>query len=157
MASRYGKRAAGSDGSDYYHREKVANHYQLSVKWKSDLRYILIAQVACFIFTVGVALLTGDYPSIIAGVGFLIALPSCWQALQKNNANLINIYGVCCSMFGVFPMAYTIYSFLWTGGIELYPYLRLVQGFIIIGFNGVGLFYAKQLLTLWSNPTRRRK
>lgn len=29
MASRAGPRAAGTDGSDYQHRERVASHYQM--------------------------------------------------------------------------------------------------------------------------------
>lgn len=29
MASRAGPRAAGTDGSDYQHREQVASHYQM--------------------------------------------------------------------------------------------------------------------------------
>lgn len=29
MASRAGPRAAGTDGSDFKHREKVASHYQM--------------------------------------------------------------------------------------------------------------------------------
>ena len=157
MASQYGERAPGSDGSDYFHRERVADHYQMSVKWKHQLQYVLVTQIVCLLFTMGVASITHDYPSLITILGYLIGIPCCWQAVQKNSANLINIYGVCCSMLGAFPMAYTVYSFLWTGGIESYRYLRLVQGLIVIGLNGIGSFYAKQLLNLWMNPSRRKR
>ena len=42
MASRAGPRATGSDGSDFQHRERVAAHYQASVKAKSSIRKSLI-------------------------------------------------------------------------------------------------------------------
>ncbi len=157
MASQYGKRAAGGDGSDYFHRERVADHYQMSVKWKHYLRYVLMCQTVCLILTVGVVSVTHDFPSLLTTLGYLIAIPCCWQAIRKNSANFINIYGVCCSMLGVFPMAYTVYSFMWTGGIQSYRYLRLVQGITVICVNGIGSFYAKQLLNLWTNPTKRKR
>ena len=156
MASRYGGRAAGGDGSDYFHREKVADRYRQSAKWKRDLQHVLFGQIACLLSTVGVVIFTQDIPSLLVVLGYSISLPCCWQALRKNNATMINVYGVCGSMLGIFPMAYTVYCFMWTGGIESHRYLRLVQGLIVIGVNGMGAFYAKQLLALWMNPSRKK-
>jgi hypothetical protein len=42
MSSRTGPRAAGTDGSDFYHRETVANHYKTSVTNKARMKLILI-------------------------------------------------------------------------------------------------------------------
>ena len=157
MASRAGKRPKGSDGSDYLHREKVPDHVQLSVKWKSNLRYILIAQVICLIYNLGVVSLTFDYPSIICGLGYAIGLPACWQAIRKNNIHFINVYGVCCSMLGIFPMTYTLYCFLWTNAIPSHHWLRLVQAVAVIASNGSGCYHAKQLMTLWTTPPSKRR
>ncbi|KAK6315080.1 hypothetical protein J4Q44_G00146090 [Coregonus suidteri] len=38
MMSRVGPGAAGTDGSDFKHREKVATQYQMSALLKSELR-----------------------------------------------------------------------------------------------------------------------
>ena len=157
MASRAGKRPKGSDGSDYLHREKVPDHVQLSVKWKSNLRYILIAQVICLIYNLGVVSLTFDYPSIICGLGYAIGLPACWQAIRKNNIHFINVYGACCSMLSIFPMTYTLYCFLWTNAIPSHHWLRLVQAMAVIASNGSGCYHAKQLMTLWTIPPSKRR
>ena len=42
MASRSGAYVQGTDGTDFYHRERVASHYKLSVVWKEKIKYSLI-------------------------------------------------------------------------------------------------------------------
>lgn len=41
MASRAGPRAAGTDGSDFQHRERVAMHYQMSVTLKYEIKKLI--------------------------------------------------------------------------------------------------------------------
>lgn len=157
MASKYGKRAAGSDGNDFLHRERVASHYQESAKWKNNLQKVLIFQLASVLFSLGVAIFYFNYPSVLYVIGGSIGLPSCWRAIKLNNKNLINIYGVCCSMLGVFPMAFTIYSSFWTGGILTAATLRITEALIAIIVCGIGAFHAKKLLMLWMGVSTRNR
>ena len=56
MASRDGPRAAGTDGSDFTHRQRVASHYKESVQWKGKMKaclyfhLVLIVGVGGWIF-----------------------------------------------------------------------------------------------------------
>ncbi|TKR92458.1 hypothetical protein L596_007105 [Steinernema carpocapsae] len=45
-----GPRAAGTDGSDYKHRQRVASHYQWSVQYKSYLKYFFFFHLLVLIF-----------------------------------------------------------------------------------------------------------
>uniref|UniRef100_A0A915JAM7 Protein jagunal n=1 Tax=Romanomermis culicivorax TaxID=13658 RepID=A0A915JAM7_ROMCU len=45
MSSKFGPRAAGSDGSDFKHRQRVANHYKESVVNKFRLKCVLILHI----------------------------------------------------------------------------------------------------------------
>lgn len=151
MASKYGKRAAGSDGNDFLHREKVASHYQESANWKNSLKKVLVFQSASILFSMGVTIFYFNFPSLLYVIGGFIGIPCCWQAIKTNKTNFINIYGVCCSMFGVFPMAFTIYSSFWTGGIQpaAAVSIRVIEALGATIVCGVGAFYAKKLLMLW--------
>ncbi|MFH4983839.1 hypothetical protein AB6A40_010548 [Gnathostoma spinigerum] len=40
MSSRFGPRAAGTDGTDFKHRQKIAAHYQISVQYKAYLKWL---------------------------------------------------------------------------------------------------------------------
>uniref|UniRef100_A0A8C6G104 Protein jagunal homolog 1 n=1 Tax=Moschus moschiferus TaxID=68415 RepID=A0A8C6G104_MOSMO len=40
MASRAGPRAAGTDGSDFQHRERVATHYQMRLPYLYLYAYV---------------------------------------------------------------------------------------------------------------------
>jgi hypothetical protein len=51
MASR-GGHVAGTDGMDFLHRERVANHYQISAKNKSRLRYCIFTHYVLFLVMV---------------------------------------------------------------------------------------------------------
>lgn len=153
MASRAGKRAEGSDGSDFAHRERVHTRYGRSAQLKKNLQIVLYVQLLSVLVVLIAVLTAGDYPSLLCAGGYAVGLPLGWRATKKNSAVLINIYGVCCSMLGVFPMAYTLYSFLWTHGITSHHYLRLTEALVVVATNGVGLHFAKELMTVWSATT----
>ena len=157
MASRIGKRAEGSDGSDFAHRERVATHYERSVRFKKNLQRVLCTQLLSFLLALTTAVLVTDYPSLICTAGYVLGIPLGWQATKKNSVTFINLYGVCCSVLGVFPMGYVLYSFLWTHGITSHHYLRFVGAIVAIATNGVGLHIAKELMTLWSTPATGRR
>lgn len=156
MASRSGQRAGGTDGTDYTYREKVATPYQRSVYLKKSIKTVMMIQVLCAIYTLVIVIIAGDLPSLLVVIGYSIGLPSCWQSLQRNNVHLINIYGVCCSLLGIFPMAYILYSFLWTHGITSHHWLRFIEAVVVIATNGVASYFAKELMTLWSSSSSKR-
>ena len=149
MASSSGKRALGTDGSDFSHRERVASRYQRSPQLKKVLQRLIVIQVFCWAFTVTVSLVTWDVPSLLAVVGYCISIPAGWTSLQRNNITLINIYGVSSSLLGIFPMGFTLYSYLWSGGIASHHVLRLIEAFLIIGVNLTASYFAKELMQLW--------
>ena len=170
MSAGSGSRPTGTDGSDFHHRERVAEHYEKSVKLKNRLKNIIYLQILCALLALYVGVLHEDWTSLMTTIGYAIALPAGWRALSKNNKDFINIYGVACSMLGIFPMAFVLYRFLWTNVIvaDRYRYiwstaiildrsLYLVEAVVIIGVNGVGLYHAKALMKAWEGSSKTRK
>ena len=163
-------RPTGTDGSDFQHRERVADHYQRSVHLKGRLHNLMYVQVFCALLALYVGVMYEDYASLITVVGYVIALPAGWSAISKNNKDLLNIYGVACSMLGIFPMAFVLYRFLWTNNIvsDHYRYmwanamifdrsLYFAEALAVIGVNGVALYHAKALMELWGGTTRKKR
>jgi len=157
MASRAGPRAKGTDGTDFSHRERVATRYQASAETKPKLKRILQVQTLCAMvcFTIGL-LVKYDFPSLLCFAGYLIGIPLCYLALNQNNVTYINLYGTCCSVLGVFPMAFLLYLYLWTGTVTQYRYIRLAEAVVVIMVNVIGMMYAKNLMSAWRNTTRTR-
>ncbi|XP_064218079.1 protein jagunal homolog 1 isoform X2 [Aotus nancymaae] len=52
MASRAGPRAAGTDGSDFEHREHVAMHYQMSVTLKYEIKKLIYVHLVIWLLLV---------------------------------------------------------------------------------------------------------
>ncbi|XP_047636445.1 interleukin-17 receptor E isoform X4 [Phacochoerus africanus] len=52
MASRAGPRAAGTDGSDFQHRERVAMHYQMSVTLKYEIKKLTYVHLIIWLLLV---------------------------------------------------------------------------------------------------------
>jgi hypothetical protein len=157
MASSVGPRAQGSDGSDYSHRERVASHYKKSAELKPKLRRVLQLQVlsAIMCLAVGVAV-RYDFTFLITFSGYVCGLPLAFLALKRNNHTCLNLYGCCCSMLGVFPMIYLLYSSLWTGMVEKHRYIRQGVAAMVVILNTFGLGYAKGLMNAWS-PKEKEK
>ena len=157
MSAGPGLRPIGTDGSDFQHRERVAEHYRRSVTLKGRLNNIIYLQLFCAVLALYVGVIHEDWTSLITTVGYGIALPAGWSALSRNNKDLINIYGVACSLLGIFPMAFVLYRFLWTNAIVSDRSLYLAEALVIIGVNGVALYHAKELMEVWGGNSKTRK
>ena len=157
MAGRGGPRAAGTDGSDFTHREKVASHYQTSVTLKSRLNILLPVQSLLAALCLAVGLLVRyDYCFLLTFSGYLVGVPLAYLSLRKNNINFINTYGTACSMLGVFPMMFIIYLSVWTGALDRYRALRIVLATLVVVVNALGMYVAKNLMYAWTNKTKNQ-
>lgn len=157
MAGRDGPRAAGTDGSDFTHREKVASHYQTSAVLKSRLKYILFAQSLLAVLCLAVGLsVKYDYCFLLSFSGYLVGIPLAYFSLKKNNVFFINTYGTSCSMLGVFPMLFIVYLSVWTGAVLRYRYLRVVSAILVVAANGLGMFVAKRLMESWTSKSKNQ-
>ena len=155
MAGREGPRARGTDGSDFTHREKVASHYQTSVKLKSRLKLVLYVQAFLGVLCLAVGLLVHyDYPFLLCFSGYLVGVPLAYLSLKRNAVNFINTYGTACSMLGILPMLFILYLSAWTGVVNRYRYLRIGTAALVVISNGIGLSLAKSLMKIWTNKSK---
>ncbi len=155
-----GPRPDGTDGSDFFHRERVATHYKQSAELKPKLSRVLKLQFLCGLLCLVMGLAVAyDYPSLLCVIGYVIGLPLAHLALRSNSYTYINLYGCCCSMLGVFPMVYTLYTSLWMGALTSYWYQRLGLAVAVIVVNTMGMYIAKNLMTTWSaaRPQAKRR
>ncbi|XP_072178937.1 protein jagunal homolog 1-like [Diadema setosum] len=107
-----GARVAGTDGSDYQHREQVASQYKISAQLKSTFRTCVLLNIA--IVLVQVAALAAarlglfesasdfhpvywQYTWMGTGVLSLIGL----QALRKNQVWMLSLHNSGLMMFGL--------------------------------------------------------
>lgn len=158
MTSRTGARPTGTDGSDFSHREKVATHYKQSAELKPKLSRVLKLQLLCSIMCLVLGVLVRyDYASLICVCGYALGLPCAHQALKRNGYTYINMYGCCCSLLGVFPMVYVLYTSLWTGMVDAYRYPRLALAIVVILVNTVGMYIAKNLMSAWTTASTKRR
>ena len=158
MAARYGPRASGSDGSDYSHREQVAVHYQQSVLLKRRLSWVMYAQLPLLVLSL---LLSGIVygnqilvPFLLCTIGYLVGIPSAYYGSLRNHSILMNIYGNCCIVLGVFPMSYQLFHIFQhhTG-----DYLAFLVGACIMVVNIAGALCARGLLVAWEPATKNKK
>lgn len=157
MAARYGPRASGSDGSDYSHREQVASHYQQSVVLKKKLKWVMYAQlpllVICFLLS---GIVYGNQivvPFLLCTIGYLIGIPSAYYGRLRNHSKLVNIYGSCCMVLGVFPMSYHLFHMFHRHNEE---YISLIAGACVMVANITGGLCSRFLLIAWE-PTAKDK
>ena len=129
MASREGPRAAGSDGTDFHHRERVASHYETSAAFKLRLRYViylhlLLVALMVFRLSAGFCLLFNvrpptvlrdlDMPAaemwefvwLMTGIASLFGL----IALRRNRTFFVQQYIIGTVVFGFGPVFYGIFS-----------------------------------------------
>ncbi|XP_076736401.1 protein jagunal homolog 1-B isoform X1 [Maylandia zebra] len=158
MASRAGPRAAGTDGSDYQHRERVASHYQMSVSLKSEIRklnivhlliWVLMAaqlNVFSFLSQVTVSQLNlvshkvvaspyqWEYPYLLS----IIPTVFSFLALPRNNISYLVISMISAGLFCVAPLIY--------GSMEMFPVAQQLYRHgkayrFIFGFSAVSVMY----------------
>eukprot|EP00057_Strongylocentrotus_purpuratus_P028924 XP_011683398.1 PREDICTED: protein jagunal homolog 1 [Strongylocentrotus purpuratus] len=109
MSSKGGPRAAGTDGSDFQHREQVASQYKTSVQLKSKFRtclyiniLVVLIQVVMFAGAHFHIIPSDFYPSpwqytwMLSGVVSLIGL----NALAKNKKEMLSLHNLGLTIFG---------------------------------------------------------
>merc|ERR1711931_143305 len=118
MASRSGPRAEGTDGSDYKHRETVADHYTKSAELKTSVKKCLIPHLVLFaglVFKTMSLVLKIEYFTPLAhwemtwalsGVFAMIGL----RSLPKNDVNKLLAYILGNLFFGVGSLLWGSYE-----------------------------------------------
>ncbi|XP_043834781.1 protein jagunal homolog 1 isoform X1 [Notamacropus eugenii] len=181
MASRAGPRAAGTDGSDYRHRERVASHYQMSVTFKTEIKRLIYIHIGLWLLLAAqmcvghLKLLSYDqvampyqweYPYLLSIVpsGFgLLSFP-------RNNISYLVLSMISTGLFSIAPLIY--------GTMEMFPaaqqlYLHGKAYRVIFGISAVSimylvlvvavqvhawqLYYSKKLLDSWFTSTQEKK
>ncbi|XP_005995812.1 protein jagunal homolog 1 [Latimeria chalumnae] len=181
MASRLGPRAAGTDGSDFQHREKVASHYQMSVVLKSKIKKLTCAQIVVWLLIAARVLVS--YLKLVSSD--LIAVPFQWEypyllsiipcifgfmCLPRNNISYLVLSMISTGLFSIsplifgsmemFPMAQQLYRhgkgnrFIFGFSAVSVMYLILV---IAVQVHGWQVYYSKKLLDSWFTSTQEKK
>ncbi|KPP76312.1 jagunal1-A-like [Scleropages formosus] len=181
MASRAGPRAAGTDGSDFQHRERVASHYQMSVTLKSEIRKLNIVHALIWVLVAAQATVSNfglvshdvvaapyqwEYPYLLS------IIPSFFSflALPRNNISYLVIAMISAGLFCIAPLIY--------GGMEMFPVAQQLYRHgkayrFIFGFSAVSvmylvmviavqvhawqIYYSKKLLDAWFTSTQEKK
>ncbi|KAM7095463.1 JAGN1 protein, partial [Ciconia maguari] len=181
MASRGGPRAAGTDGSDFQHRERVASHYQMSVTLKSEIKKLIYTHVGIWLLLMAqmcvghLKLLPHDqvampyqweYPYLLSILPSLLGLLS----FPRNNISYLVLSMISTGLFSVAPLIY--------GAMEMFPMAqqlyrhgkayRFIFGFSAVSVmylvvvvaaqvHGWQLYYSKKLLDSWFTSTQEKK
>ncbi|XP_060069665.1 protein jagunal homolog 1-like [Ylistrum balloti] len=139
MASKYGSRPTGTDGSDFWHRESVAWQYKHSSLNKSRLKIVLVIQIlVCLMLVVrvlpGITAFLGlglferlkhwDFPAprpweYLWIINFMAAILGL-KSLPKNDIPLLRQYVIGTVVFGICPIAYGVFDQI----DDLYAYLN---------------------------------
>ncbi|XP_026151333.1 protein jagunal homolog 1-A [Mastacembelus armatus] len=181
MTSRIGPRAAGTDGSDFKHREKVAPCYQMSASLKSEVRKLNLVHLLIWLLVA--AQVTVSHCNLVSHDK--VSMPYQWEypyllsllplicsslSLPKNNISYLVISMISAGLFSVAPLIY--------GGMEMFPVAqqlyrhgkayRFIFGFsavtvmylimvIAVQVHAWQLYYMKKLLDSWFNATQEKK
>ncbi|KAM3914630.1 protein jagunal homolog 1 isoform 1-T3 [Leptodactylus fuscus] len=181
MASRAGPRASGTDGSDYQHRERVANHYQMSVSLKNEIKKLIYAHIVIWTLLAAQAVVAHmklvphdlvampyqwEYPYLLSIVPSLFGLFS----FPRNNISYLVISMISTGLFSIAPLIY--------GSMEMFPMAqqlyrhgkayRFIFGFsavsvmylvmvVAVQVHGWQIYYSKKLLDSWFTSTQEKK
>lgn len=179
--SRAGPRASGTDGSDFQHRERVANHYQMSVSLKNEIKKLTYAHILLWVLIaaqIGVAHLKlvshslvampyqWEYPYMLSIIPSLLGLFS----FPRNNISYLVISMISAGLFSIAPLIY--------GSMEMFPMAqqlyrhgkayRFIFGFsavsvlylvmvVAVQVHGWQIYYSKKLLDSWFTSTQEKK
>ncbi|KAF1382759.1 hypothetical protein PFLUV_G00147090 [Perca fluviatilis] len=181
MTSRVGPRAAGTNGSDFKHRERVAPHYQMSAALKSEVRKLNLVHLLLWLLVAAQVTVSHfdlvshdtvsmpyqwEYPYLLS----LLPLLCSGLSLPKNNISYLVISMISAGLFSVAPLIY--------GGMEMFPVAQQLYRHgkayrFIFGFSAVTvmylimvvavqvhawqLYYMKKLLDSWFDGTQEKK
>ncbi|XP_071956541.1 protein jagunal homolog 1-like [Antedon mediterranea] len=180
MASRTGSRPSGSDGSDFDHRERVADHYKISAVLKPKMKICMLLNL---VVAVKIAALDGalhmdllpppidtikiqpwHYIIICSFLSSIVGLSS----LSKSNGALLNVYKTGTLLF---CLGGTVFGMI-THYKELQMYLQTGKGLLIFGlpaivlqYVGLSIYlvftllnyrYASKLSAAWHMKTKRK-
>nr|BAB32013.1 unnamed protein product [Mus musculus] len=124
MASRASPRAAGTDGSDFQHRERVAMHYQMSVTLKYEIKKLIYVHLVIWLLLVAkmsvghLRLLSHDqvampyqweYPYLLSIVPSVLGL----LYFPRNNISYLVLSMISMGLFSIDPLIY--------GSMEMFP------------------------------------
>uniref|UniRef100_A0A672JAH4 Protein jagunal homolog 1 n=1 Tax=Salarias fasciatus TaxID=181472 RepID=A0A672JAH4_SALFA len=167
MASRAGPRAAGTDGSDFQHRERVAAHYQMSAALKSEIRKLNAAHAVLWLLMVvqvssGLILLQSAAPRLVCPPYWwqypylLSAAPTALNllSLRRNHTGYLVASVMGGGLLGAAPLMYGAASP--TAASCGFPAVSVLYLAVIIAaqLHGWQIYYSKRLLT--SGTTARR-
>ncbi|XP_068755377.1 protein jagunal homolog 1-A-like [Montipora capricornis] len=169
MASRDGPRAAGTDGSDFAHRQRIASHYKDSVQWKAKLK-------ACLSFHVFLILCVGAWIAA-AFSGLVKTKPQPWElawllslvpavvglaSITKNNVKQIYVCAGGILLVGVGPLVFgaclMIQEIVFsakrekaspTEAWQSAP-MKMAAVAFLIQFHGISLYYMNKLTSAWN-------
>ncbi|KAA0715708.1 Protein jagunal -like protein 1-A [Triplophysa tibetana] len=180
MASRGGPRAAGTNGTDYKHREK-ASDYQMSASLKSEIKKLAVIHV--FIWLLVATQVAVSHLDLVSHD--MVASPYQWEypyllsllpsligalAMPKNNISYLVISMISAGLFSVAPLIF--------GAMEMFPLAqqlyrhgkayRFIFGFsavsvmyllmiIAIQIHAWQIYYSKKLLDAWFDSTQEKK
>ncbi|XP_029967754.1 protein jagunal homolog 1-A [Salarias fasciatus] len=181
MTSRVGLRAAGTNGAEVRHRERVVPQYQMSAPLKSELRKLNLVHLLLWLLVAAqmsvshFQLLSHDtvcmpyqweYPYLLS----LLPLLFSSLSLPKNNISYLVLSLISAGLFSVAPLIY--------GGMEMFPVAQQLYRHgkayrFIFGFSAVTvmylimvvavqvhawqIYYMKKLLDSWFNTTQEKK
>ncbi|XP_051998724.1 protein jagunal homolog 1-A [Xyrauchen texanus] len=181
MASRAGSKAAGADGSDFKHREKVTSPYQMSASLKSEIKKLTIVHLLIWVLVA--AQVVVSHLNLVSHD--LVALPYQWEypyllsllpsligalSMPKNNISYLVISMISAGLFSVAPLIF--------GAMEMFPLAQQLYRHgkayrFIFGFSAVSvmyllmvvaiqvhawhIYYSKKLLDAWFNSTQEKK
>lgn len=142
----------GTDGSDFAHRERVAPHYLKTTNIKKKFKPLVTLQALCLVSVLATAILLYPHPPLMLAVcGYLCGLPAIHFGLRRNSIVLVNIYGTCCVLLGVFPVSFILYkTAVSEAGLEITNVFLAVQSATVLLLNVIGAYLSKELMTLWA-------
>ena len=153
MASRFGPRAGGTDGSDFSHRETVASHYKDSVLFKNRLlkviyaHFVLVVVVSCYL-----ALVTDRPWWLFSWMATALTCVLGFLAVPKNHSGLLTMFALNSLIVGMGSAGFGLYAYLSShSGSLLVPAGCLIA----ILIHTIELAYSRALISSWKAKRRR--
>lgn len=181
MKSRGGPRAAGTDGGDFKHREKIFSQYQMSAPLKSEVRKLNIIHLLIWLLVAAQAIISHlnlvssdtvaapyqwEYPYLLSVLPLLFSSLS----LPKNNISYLVISMISSGLFSIAPLIYGSME-MFPGAAQLYRHgmaYRFIFGYsavtvmylvmiIALQVHAWQIYYSKKLLDAWFDSTQEKK